>query len=447
MIESAAIRDLGRAFTGRLIFPHDGDYETARRIHNGAVDRTPAVIAVCAGPDDIRRSVKFARDANLPVAVRSGGHGQVGYSVCDRGIVIDLSALNAVEVDVQGRVAHAQAGARAGSLDGATQPSALATVLGTCSSVGLGGLSTGGGFGWLSGKYGLTCDNIVSAEVVTAAGDVLTASELENTDLFWAIRGGGGNFGVVLGFDYQLHRVEEVCGGMLWYPLSQARAALKFVSQFLSHCPDELTVSFGIRPGNDDSVFAIALCYCGDWENAEQLLAPIRAYAAPIAGSICRRSYLDMQSVMGESASGVPYYSRGGFVRELAPAIDAIIASAEGNSSQSKLLWFDHYHGAMSRIAQDATAFAVREPGFGFLVEAEWLGPADTGPQTAWVDRTMDSMAPFLADIAYAANLGDEGTDRVRRCYGPNYARLSAIKRKYDPDNLFRLNQNILPGQ
>jgi FAD/FMN-containing dehydrogenase len=441
-------RNFKQGFSGRLIFPDDNDYESARRVHNGAVERAPAVIAKCLTPGDIRLALQFGRENQLPIAVRSGGHSQAGYSVCDGGIVVDLSGLNAITVDAAGCLAHAQSGARAGDLDRASQRFGLAAVLGTCPSVGLGGLSTGGGFGWLTGKYGLTCDNIVSADLVTARGEFLTASDRQNPDLFWAIRGGGGNYGVLVRFEYRLHRVAEVFGGMLSYPLSQSRPALALMSKFLRDCPDELTVSLGIRPLNGISVFAIALCYCGDGPRAEQLLAPLRALASPLDGSIHRRSYLDMQSVTGESPRGANYYARGGFIREISgAAIDAVIARAERNGSQTKLLWFDHYHGAMCRVAQDATAFPVREPGFGFLVQAEWRDPAETVSQTAWVDETMDAIAPFFTDVAYSANLGDEGADRVRRCYGPNYARLSALKRKYDPDNVLRLNQNILPAQ
>ncbi len=447
MIAPAAMRKFKRTFRGKLVLADDEDYESARRVHNGAVKRAPAVIAKCLAPGDVRLALQFGRDHQLPIAVRSGGHSQAGYSVCEGGIVADLSGMNAIAIDAAGRRAYAQSGARAGDLDRESQPFGLATVLGTCPSVGLGGLGTGGGFGWLSGKYGLTCDNIISAELMTADGESLIASDRHNPDLFWAIRGGGGNYGVVLRFEYRLHRVSEVFGGMLSYPLARSRPALESISKFLPDCPDELTVSFGIRPLSGNSVFAIALCHRGDYGRAEQLLAPIRGLGPPLDGSVHRRSYLDMQSITGESPRGASYYARGGFIREISgAAIDAIIASAERNSSQTRLLWLDHYHGAMCRVAQDATAFPVREPGFGFLVQAEWRDPAETGSQTAWVDETMDAMAPFLSDLAYPANLGDEGPDRVRRCYGPNYTRLSALKRKYDPDNVFRLNQNILPA-
>jgi hypothetical protein len=309
-----------------------------------------------------------------------------------------------------------------------------------------GGLTTGGGFGWLAGKYGLTCDNLLSAQVVTAGGRKLRASPDTNADLFWALRGGGGNFGIALQFEYALHPVTQVFGGMLCYPLSRSHAGFTLLRDFLGSAPDELTLSFGIRPLGRTSVFAIALCFCGDPQNARRLLQPLRSLGRA-SGALGPMPYLAMQSVMGESPPESPLYTGGGFMRELSDAaIDTITESAARNRSRYKLFWFEHYHGAMCRVAQDATAFSVREPGFGFLLQSEWSKPQDSRFQIEWVDDALEAMKPFASDIVYVANLGDEGPDRVRRCYGPNYPRLAAIKSKYDPDNLFRLNQNILPS-
>jgi hypothetical protein len=283
--------------------------------------------------------------------------------------------------------------------------------------------------------------------VVTADGRQLRAAADENQDLFWALRGGGGNYGVAVQFEYRLHPVSQVVGGILYYPLAQSRAGFKFMREFLGRVTDELTVSFGIRPMGGESAFAVALCFCGDPNDAQQLLEPLHAFAAPIGGSACPMPYLEMQSLMGESPGGSLLYTRGGFMPELSDAaIDTIVENAAHNASADKSLWLDHYHGAMCRVAQNATAFAVRENGYGFLIESEWKMPADAAAQLAWVDQTMAAMAPFAADIAYVANLGDEGPDRIRRCYGPNYARLATLKRKYDPGNFFRLNQNIAPA-
>ena len=448
MLKAPAIQNFKHHFSGRVILPGDPEYESARRVHNGAILRRPAVVAVCAAIDDVSRAVEFARENQLLVAVRSGGHSQIGHSVCDGGIVIDLSGLKEVAIDPGSRVARAHTGLLAGELDHAAQAYGLATTLGQCPSVGIGGLTTGGGFGWLTGRYGLTCDNLISAQVVTAAGRKLTAAESDNEDLFWALRGGGGNYGVAVQFEYQLHPVRQVVGGMLSYPLSQCRAGLTFMRDFLSRAPDDLTVSFGIRSVDGDSTFAVALCYCGDQKTTGKLLEPLQSFATPTSGSIGPLSYLQMQSVMGESPAGSCLYNRGGFMRELSDAaIDVIVESAAHNPAASKLFFLDHYHGAMSRVPQDTTAFSVREPGFGFLVQSDWSTSDEARLQTAWVDETTQAMKPFASDIVYVASLGDEGPDRVKRCYGPNYARLAALKRKYDPDNFFRLNQNILPAQ
>jgi FAD/FMN-containing dehydrogenase len=447
MLEPKAIRNFQQRFTGRVIVPGDRDYEAGRRVHNQAIDRRPALIAMCAMTDDVRRAVEFARKNNLVAAIRSGGHSQVGHSVCQDGIVIDLSAMKRVTVDAITASARAQTGLRAGDLDHFTQAFGLATVLGQCPSVGIGGLTTGGGFGWLTGRYGLTCDNLISARVLTADSREVTARQDENEDLLWALKGGGGNFGVALEFEYRLHRVSQVVGGMLSYPLSEARSGFEFMREFLARAPDELTASFGIRLVGNRSVFAIALCWCGDPNAGQALLAQLRTFAAAEGGSIEALSYLEMQSVMGESPGGSCGHTRGGFMRTLPDAaIDAIIEYAGRNPSAAKLFWLDHYHGAMCRIAQEASAFAVREPGYGFLVYSEWRDPREAPQQVRWVDGAIEAMRPFSAEVCYVANLGDEPPDRIRACYGPNYARLAALKKNYDPDNFFRLNQNIPPA-
>jgi FAD/FMN-containing dehydrogenase len=447
MPDPSAIRNFKRSFGGRIILPDEPEYDAARRVHNGAILRRPALVAVCTDADDVCDAADFARENQLRAAVRSGGHSQLGHSVCDNGIVIDLSGLKQVDIDLAQGIARAQSGLRAGELDSITQAFGMATTLGQCPSVGIGGLTTGGGFGWLTGRYGLSCDNLVSAQVVTADGRKLRAAADENEDLFWALRGGGGNYGVAVEFEYRLHPVSQVIGGLLSYPLSRFREGFAFMREFLRRPPDELAVGFGIRPFDGNSAFAIALCWCGNESDAEPVLKPLRSFATPSGGSIGPLTYLQMQSVTGESSAGRCLYNRGGFMRELSDeAIDTIAQSAAPDVSPSKLLWLDHYHGAMCRVAQSATAFSVRETGFSFLIQSEWSAPQEARTETEWVDRAVEALAPFASDIGYVANLGEEGTDRVKRCYGPNYPRLAEIKRKYDPDNFFRMNQNILPA-
>jgi FAD/FMN-containing dehydrogenase len=447
MIDPGAIRDFKSRFSGRVILPGEAEYDPARRVHNGAILRRPAMLAMCAGADDVRRAVEFARNLQFPAAIRCGGHSQLGHSVCDDGIVIDLSGLKRVDVDPARRVARAQSGLRAGELDSSTQAFGLATTLGQCPSVGIGGLTTGGGFGWLTGRHALTCDNLVSAQVVLADGGLVRAAGDENADLFWALRGGGGNYGVAVEFEYRLHSVSRVVGGMLFYPLSESRAGFAFMREFLRDAPDELTVGFGIRTSAEEPAFAIALCWSGAEADAERVLAPLRSFAAPASGSIRALPYLQMQSVTGESAPGRFLYNRGGFMRELSDeAIDTIAERAVRDASAEKLLWLDHYHGAMCRVALSAAAFAARDAGYSFLIQSEWSEAQDARRRIEWVDGTVARLQPFSSDVVYVANLGDEGPERVRRCYGPNYTRLAALKSKYDPDNFFRMNQNIRPA-
>ena len=442
---TAKLRNLQRRLAGRIVLPGDPSYESARRVHNLAIDRRPAAILMCAAPDDVNRAIEFARANQCPVAVRSGGHSQVGHSVCQDGLVIDLSGLNRIAIDAGRRVARVQGGLHAGDFDRAAQAFGLATTLGQCSSVGIGGLATGGGFGFLTGKHGLTCDNLTAAKVVTADAQTVTASSDTNAGLFWGLRGGGGNFGVAVELEFKLHSVGPVLGGMLSYPLAQARRGFEFMRDYLERAPDELTASFGIMPVQDGSGFAIAVCYSGDLNAGEKALAPLLSFARPVSGSVLPLSYLAMQSVMGEPPP-CRIHTLGGFIRELSDAaIDAILASVANNPSPAKSFFLDHYHGAMCRVGQLETAFPVREPGYGYLVKSEWEQPDERQRQEQWVHDAMRAMAPFSAGICYVASLGDEDDQRIRACYGPNYPRLVALKNKYDPANFFRLNQNIPP--
>jgi len=447
MSKADAIRDFTRRFAGQVICPGDADYDSVRRVHNGAISRRPALVAICATVDDVCRAVAFASESQLPLAVRSGGHSQVGHSVCDDGMVIDLSGLKEARLDQVSGVVRAQSGLLAGELDEITQTAGLATTLGQCSSVGLGGLTTGGGFGWLAGKYGLTCDNLISAQMVTSDARKLRAAAGENEDLFWAIRGGGGNYGIAVEFEYQLHPVSQVLGGMLCYPLSQSRSCFAFMREFLTHAPDELATSFGIRPVGDGSAFAVAVCFCGNFKYAERVFSRLESFARPITGSIRPLTYLKVQSLLGEASPGACLHTRGSFMPELPDAaIDTIIECAARNPSAAKSVWFDHYHGAMCRVVQEATAFPVRESGLGLLIQSEWRNPGDARAQSAWINESVDAMDPYSARIAYVASLGEEGAERVKASYGPNYARLATLKRKYDPGNLFRFNQNVPPA-
>ncbi len=444
-LDTAKLRNLQRRLAGRIVLPGDPSYESARRVHNLTIDRRPGAILMCAVPDDVNRAIEFARANQCLVAVRSGGHSQVGHSVCQHGLVIDLSGLNRAAIEAGRRVARVQGGIHAGDFDRAAQFFGLATTLGQCSSVGIGGLATGGGFGFLTGKHGLTCDNLVAARVVTADAQTVTASSDTNADLFWGLRGGGGNFGVAVELEFRMHPVGTVLGGLLCYPLAQARRGFEFMRDYLERAPDELTASFGIMPVADGSGFAIAVCHAGDPRDGENALAPLLSFARPVSGSVRPLSYLAMQVVMGEP-SPCYIHTIGGFIRELTDAvIDTIIRSVADNPSSSKSFFLDHYHGAMCRVGQLETAFPVREPGYGYLIKSQWEQPDERQRQEQWVCDTMRAMAPFSSGICYVASLGEEDEQRIRACYGPNYPRLVALKNKYDPANFFRLNQNIRP--
>jgi hypothetical protein len=371
----------------------------------------------------------------------------VGHSVCDGGIVIDCSLMNRVSVDSKSQVARVGAGARVSEFDQAAQGLGLATTLGECPSVGVSGLTLGGGMGWLMCKYGLACDNLLAARVVTANGKMLMASPQENADLFWAIRGGGGNFGVVTELEYRLYPVKEVFGGLVTYPMSQASAGLRVFDQFMSDAPDELTAFARIIVATTRPLFVIGACYCGPPERGEALLKRLRSLGRPVEDSMKARSYLDMQAVMAPPLQWASVYWNGGFIRALdEPATSAILAHMSPSLSRLSMITLDHIHGAVSRLSTDATAFAPRLHGYSWSAEADWEGAAQADSSVAWADEFRDLLEPFSQHAGVYVNvLGNESDGRVRAAYGPNYQRLVALKNKYDPTNFFRLNQNIKP--
>jgi FAD/FMN-containing dehydrogenase len=448
LVADAAIARLREGLQGTLIRPADSGYESTRRVWNWAYDRRPGMIVRCAGTVDVVRAVDFARSHDLPVAIRSGGHSFAALSVCDGGMMIDLSGLKAIQVDSASRVVHVQAGVTIGELDRATAAFALAVPLGTCASAGIAGLTLGGGEGMLSAKYGATCDNLNSLEVVTAEGALLQASAVENEDLFWALRGGGGNFGVAISFEYRLHPIDWIAGGALKYEMSQAKVAMRFLRDYARTVPDELALFAGFMPFPGTQTFDIAACYCGDRSSAEKVLAPLRSFARPLEDSIAPIRYLDLQSF----ATDVPAdpqlasYRKAGLLPELSdPVIEVILANMTGRPSAACGLSLFYLHGAMCRVPAEAMAFGFRRPGYEFWPHSYWLEPGQAKASTAWVDKFFSDLEPFSTGAVYVDELGDEGEARVRAAYGTNYDRLVAFKNKYDPTNFFRMNQNIKP--
>jgi FAD/FMN-containing dehydrogenase len=433
---------------GELVLPGDTAYEAVRRIFNWDIDRHPALIVRCADANDVVCAVEFGKQSNLEIAVRGGGHNLPGFAISEGGLVVDLSPMKAVSVHPHGRTARVGAGVKLGELIQATEAYGLATNTGTASDTGIAGLTLGGGEGWLMGKYGLTCDNVRSFEVVTADGRLLRADASENPDLYWGLRGGGGNFGIVTTFEYQLYPVDRILGGMVAHPLSRAREVLEFYSEFVEAAPDELTTLCVMKSAPDGNrVIAIAACYCGDLAEGERVLAPLRKFGPPIADLIQPMPYSGLFALVDEAfREGRSLYMKGTGVNALSDeAIDALVDSAEGMTSPLAQIFVMPVRGAASRVGVSDTAFAYREEHYEILHIAVW---EDDGRErhVQWARESWQMLQRFASQRGYVNFIDDEGTARVRAAYGPNYERLVALKTKYDPDNVFHLNQNIKPN-
>ncbi|HZQ93669.1 MAG TPA: FAD-binding oxidoreductase [Candidatus Sulfotelmatobacter sp.] len=427
-----------------MITPEAGEYEAARLVFNRAFDRHPALIVRCAGSSDVARALDFAQARNLPLAVRAGGHSRVGFSMCDGGVVIDLSAMKRVDVDPAKRVARVGAGALVRDLDEATQRFGLATTSGGCPTVGVAGLTLGGGEGRLMEKYGAACDNLLSAQVVTVDGRQVGASQTSNSDLFWAIRGGGGNFGVVTALEYQLHPVGEVLSGALMYPVGHIPEFLQAFVKFLSAAPDEMDAFAQLLPSAGGVRLKIDVCYSGDPRMGNDLVRPLRALK-PQDDSVEIMSYLKAQSAGGFLLAPIAHFQTNLFLRELTGAAIAAVATAINNAPARCKLIIVPLRGAVTRVKLSDTAFALREPGYEIDMTGTWSTPAEKADAVRWVEATRDALQSFAHGV-YVNQLGDTSDQLVRSSYGPNYARLVQIKKKYDPNNVLRLNQNIPPG-
>jgi FAD/FMN-containing dehydrogenase len=457
-LDKQALAELARHFSGRLIRPPDVDYEEQRRVWNGSIDRRPALIARCRNAADVVAAVNFAREAGLRIAVRSGGHSFPGLSVVDDGVVVDLRLMNGIRVDPEQRTVRVQAGALLGELDQATERLGLAVPAGIVTHTGVAGLTLGGGIGWLQRKHGLTIDNLLSVEVVTAVGETVTASESENADLFWGIRGGGGNFGIVTEFDFRAQRVgPEVFAGAVFWPIKQANQVLRFHRDWLADCPDELMTIGVTRRAPDlpfvprelvgQPVIVIAVCYAGDLEEGERVLAPLRSFGSPALDVCQRKPFVAHQRMFDPSfVPGWWYYVRACDVAELSDDVIDIVADYGSRISSpisSIALW--QMGGAVSRVADDATAFNGRHAGFTFNINGNSLTADGFDEQRQWARDYWTALAPHHTSV-YVNFLMEEGEERVRQAYGAaKYDRLKALKRRYDPDNLFRVNQNIRP--
>ena len=450
-----ASQSLHASLDGELIQPADAAYEEHRLVWNGMIDRRPALIARCASVTDVINTVRFARDEGLPLSVRGGGHSFAGFSTCDGGVVLDLSPMNSVEVDPENRRARAGGGVTWGRFDAATHAHGLATTGGLISTTGIAGLTLGGGIGWLQRQCGLACDNLLSVEVVTALGDVVPASAGENRELFWGLRGGGGNFGVVTAFEFRLHPVSTVLGGLLLFPAERSAEVMRSYRELVRTCPDELTtwLSMITAPAADfvpahlqgTSTLAVLACHCGSPDDAEASIQPLRDLG-PALDLIEPMPYPALQSMFDEDyPHGIRCYLKSGYAADLTDAvIDTIVEHTRTIPSASSTFDLHHMGGAVARIPDDGTAFGDRRSAYCFNIVGAWSDAAEDAVNRAWVQEFAAALEPLGTGGIYVNFAADP--DRVRAAYSEaKYDRLRALKRAYDPTNLFRLNQNIEP--
>ena len=456
-ISGDQLTELQTALRGDLLFPESDGYDAARTLWNAMIDRRPALIARCAGAADVIRAVRFAADNELLLAVRGAGHNIAGKGVCEGGFLIDLSSLRSVHVDPQRKIATVDPGATLGDLDDETQVYGLAIPVGINSTTGIAGLTLGGGFGWLSRKYGLTVDNLRSANVVTASGDLVTASEDENSDLFWGIRGGGGNFGVATSFEFDLQECgPEVLSGLVVHPYSAAPDVFRYYRDFAADLPADLNVWVVLRKApplpflpeevHGTEVLILAAFYSGDMAEGERLLQPLRDFGNPIADVIGPHPFTGWQTAFDPllTPGARNYWKSHNFIELPDGLIDTAIDYTGRLPSDQTEIFFGRLGGAVNEIAPDATAYPHRDAEYVMNVHARWDSPADDDDCIAWSRSYFNDTARYATGGVYV-NFVPDGEAPIDAAYGPNYDRLVALKRKYDPDNLFRLNQNIAP--
>ena len=443
---------------GTILQTGDAGYNEARSIWNAMIDRRPALIVRCANAEDVVQSVRFARDNKLVLAVRGGGHNIAGNAVCENGMMIDLSPMKSVRVNAAKRTVQVEPGVTLGELDKETQASGLATPVGINSTTGVAGLTLGGGFGWLSRSLGLSIDNLISADVVTADGTLRKANSKENPDLFWAIRGGGGNFGVVTAFEFQLHKVgPDVLAGLIVHPLDSARDVLRFYRDFLKTTPEEFVCWFVLRKApplpflpvewHGKEILALAACYSGKIDEGERVAKPLRSFGKPLADIIAPMPFTAWQTILDPLlAPGMRNYWKSHDFLELNDGlIDVLVKYARQVPDPQSEIAFAQLGGAVSRVPHEATAYTHRDAQFVLNVHGRWENAANDARCIAWARELFQAAAPFATGGVYINFMTQEEQDRVGAAYGTNFDRLVALKKKYDPTNLFRLNQNIRP--
>jgi FAD/FMN-containing dehydrogenase len=457
-LDRSALGELSASFSGQLVQPGDPEYDEHRGVWNGSIDRRPALIARCADVADVTRALRLARRSGLPLALRSGGHSFPGHSVCDDGVVIDLRLMNEVEVDPEARIVRAGAGTLLGELDQATQEFGLAVPAGIVTHTGLTGLTLGGGIGWLMRKHGLTIDQLLSVQMVTTGGEIVRASETENAELFWGLRGGGGNFGIVTEFEFRLNPVGPmVLAGPIFWPMKEASKLLRFYRDWIAEAPDELmtilihrkapAVPFIPEEMHGEPVVAVVSCWCGSIEEGEKVISPLRKFGSPVLDLCAPKPYLEHQGMFDPSyRHGWWYYMRACDVDQLSDEVIEITAD-HANRFSSALTAFPIWQmgGAVSRVDADETAFGGRGAGYTFNLTAITAAAEGFEEEREWSRAFWSALEPHHTGV-YVNFLMEEGEERVREAYGAKrYDRLKAVKRTWDPENLFRLNQNISP--
>jgi FAD/FMN-containing dehydrogenase len=444
---------------GTVALPGEDGYDTARTIWNAMIDRRPGLVVRCLGASDVINAVKLARDENLLVAVRSGGHNIAGNAVCDGGLLIDLSLMKSVHVDPASATARVQPGATLADFDKEAQAFRLATPLGINSTTGVAGLTLGGGFGWTTRKFGLTVDNLISADVVTADAKLIRANAKEHDDLFWALRGGGGNFGVVTSFEFNLHPLgPEVLSGLVVHPFENAGELLPEFRRIANEAPDELTIWVVMRKApplpfiptewHGKEVLIFAACYSGDIKEGEKAVKPLRALGKPIADVISPHPFTGWEAAFDPllTPGARNYWKSHDFADLSDPAIKAILEAVRSLPSPECEVFIAHVGGAMARVPANATAWSNRDAHFIMNAHTRWRDKAQDSACIAWARQLFEATAPYASGSVYINFMPDDENDRVEKAYGPNYRRLTEIKRRYDPNNLFRVNQNIRPG-
>jgi FAD/FMN-containing dehydrogenase len=448
-LSGADVEALAGSLRGRLILPGQADYDAARRVWNSMIDRRPALIARCAAPSDVVQVVNFAREHELLTAVRCGGHSGSGKSTCDGGIVLDLSPMQSVRVDPAARLARVEGGALLRHLDRETRAFGLVTTAGTVSHTGVGGLTLGGGLGRVGRRFGLACDNLRSVDVVTAAGTLVTASDTENADLFWGLRGGGGNFGVATSFEFHLHAMNPfVLAGEVGWPYSKAREVMRFYAEYSANAPDELNVDLSTFQAPDRQLMIVSeLVWSADHAAGERAMAPFRSFSSPVVDTVRAIPYTEVQAAHDKFLeNGIRDYRKSGFLRELDDrTIDALLETLRAAPPGLVRLTFQQAGGAIGRHAVDATAFPNRDARYWVALASSFRDPAEDQPRIAAVREAWKPIEPLTRGF-YINSMSEDQYAKVDANYGPNYPRLAQLKRKYDPGNQFRLNANVPPA-